>query len=203
MWSTGGKKDPSKPLMKTRSFHKGSFTKMPSSSSCKPGWRLQQFHDDSRQRLLTDVLQTWVGFSFFMGLAHSYPERICQIRIILTLNFWLSSEKAHVHQCGCDSGGHSSRGSGVNPQPGREQVLQPAWLLQSGFTRGSGNNFKQLRWKCFIVIHLPPSHAKSHLMPFILLSPALMALSSCFTSWTLWHNHCPNSRLEAEFLFLI
>lgn len=118
MWSTGGKKDPNKPLMKTRSFYKGIFTEMPSSSSCKPGWRLQQFHDDSRQCLLTDVLQTWVGFSFFMGLAHSYPERICQIRIILTHNFWLSSEKAHVHQCGCDSGGHSSRGSGVIPSLG-------------------------------------------------------------------------------------
>lgn len=95
------------------------------------------------------------------------------------------------------------QGQWYNPQPGLEQVLQPAWLLQSGFTRGSGNNFKQLRWKCFIVINLPPSHAKSHLMPFTLLSPALMALSSCFTSWTLWHTHCPNSRPEAEFLFLI
>lgn len=35
--------------------------------------------------MLTDVLQTWVVFSFFVGLAHSYPERICQIRVILAL----------------------------------------------------------------------------------------------------------------------
>lgn len=94
------------------------FTKMPSSSFGKHGWRLQEFHDDGRQCLLTDVLQTWVVFSFFVGLAHSYPERICQIRVILALNFWLSSEKAHVHQRGCDSGGHSSSGSSVIPSLG-------------------------------------------------------------------------------------
>lgn len=65
-----------------------------------------------------------------MGLEHSFPERICQIRLILTLNFWLNSKK--VHQCGYDSTGHASRGTGVIPDLGWSRYLR---LLQSGLPR--------------------------------------------------------------------
>lgn len=72
--------------MKTITFYKGLLFLLQCHLQA-----LRQFLDDSRQCLLTAVLQNCVVLNFFMGLEYSFPDRICQIRMILTLIFWLNS----------------------------------------------------------------------------------------------------------------
>lgn len=137
------------------------FTTMPPWSFCKPV-KATAVHDEGGQCLQTDALQTWLVLSFFMGLAHSFPERICQICQILTLNFWLNNKK--VQQCGYDSSGHSSRGTGVTPSLGWSRNLR----LHRCFSLDFLDTGELTWWKSFIIIRLPPSHAKAHLLPSFL-----------------------------------
>lgn len=94
------------------------FTKMPSSSFGKHGWRLQEFHDDGRQCLLTDCTSNLGGVQLLRGLSTFLSREDLPNQGNSCPDFWLSSEKAHVHQRGCDSGGHSSSGSSVIPSLG-------------------------------------------------------------------------------------
>lgn len=184
--------------MKTRTFYKGLLFLL--HCHLQPVVNLSEGYGSS---LMTAVNACWQLYlkavwcwASSWALAHSFPERICQIGIILTLNFWLNTKK--VHECGYESAGCSTRGIGVIPDLGWSRYLRLHGCFSLGFPE-LGNNVVKMLYNSTV----STLSCQSPPYAFCTLSPALVALSRCLSSWTLRHMHCTNCRLDAVFLFFL